>query len=77
MKRNMKFSWKALLLSPLPGPFVYTIAFVILALSRNLILEFLFLFILRSVFSFGTPVYRRGCLVISTVCSDISIWTSL
>jgi RsiW-degrading membrane proteinase PrsW (M82 family) len=54
----MKFSWKALILAPLPVPLVYSVAFVILSpMSKHPISGFLFCFILGSVFSYGTTLF--------------------
>jgi hypothetical protein len=57
MKPNMKFSWTALILAPLPVPFVYTVAFVCSNSSRSPILQFLFFFVLGSVFSYCTTIF--------------------
>ena len=54
----MRFSWKALLLAPLPVPLVYSLAFVILSpMSKHPIPGFLFCFVLGSIFSFGTTLF--------------------
>jgi len=47
-----------LLLAPLPVPFVYSVAFVILAsMSSHPIFGFLLCFILGSVFSYGATIF--------------------
>ncbi len=54
----MKFSWKALFLAPLPVPFIYSVAFVILSgMGKHPIYEFLFCFVFGSVFSYGTTLF--------------------
>lgn len=54
----MRFSWKALILAPLPVPLVYSVAFVILSpMSKHPISGFLFCFVLGSVFSYGTTLF--------------------
>ena len=54
----MKFSWKALFVAPLPVPFVYSVAFVILSpMGKHPISGFLFCFILGSMFSYGATLF--------------------
>ena len=52
----MKFSWKAIVLSPLAAPLVYTAALEIMAPGKNPLLSFLVLFGLSSLFSLGASI---------------------
>ncbi len=83
----MKFSWKAIVLSPLAVPFVYSAAFEIMAPGKNPILAFLFLFVLGSIFSLAvsilialpalflisrfTPLTARITAVVGTVLAGV------
>lgn len=53
----MKFSWKALLLAPLPIPLLYSAALMILTSGKFAILWFFFWSAVSSVFSYGTTVF--------------------
>jgi hypothetical protein len=57
MNRAMKFSWKALILAPLPIPLVFSALFEISTPGRSPILSFAFLFALGSVLSYGITIF--------------------
>lgn len=57
MNRTMKFSWKTLILAPLPIPLVFSALLEILAPVRGSILSFLFFFVLGSVLSYGITIF--------------------
>jgi hypothetical protein len=57
LNRTMKFSWKALLLAPLPIPLLYSAALMILTSGKFAILWFFFWSAVSSVFSYGTTVF--------------------
>lgn len=68
----MKFSWKAIALSPLVIPFVYSAAIAVLLPSKDPILGFLALFYLGSVFSLAVSI-----LILLPVLFLISRFTPL
>jgi hypothetical protein len=53
----MRFSWKALLLAPLPVPFLASLALMIMAGANNLLYGFLIFFALGSIFSYGVTLF--------------------
>lgn len=55
--RTMKFSWKALLLAPLPIPIILSAAFVNLAGVKSAVLGLLVCSALGSLFSYGATVF--------------------
>jgi len=57
MNRTMKFSWKALILAPLPIPLVFSALFEISTPGRSPIFSFLFFFVLGSVLSYGVTIF--------------------
>lgn len=84
----MRFSWKALLLAPLPTPFLAGLALLIMAGANNLLYGFLILFALGSAFSYGvtlsgflpalfilsrfTPLNRRNTCALGTLLGAAS-----
>jgi hypothetical protein len=56
MNNTMIFSWKGLALAPLPIPFIYSIAFVILAQSGSPLILFLILFAFGGFVSYCTTL---------------------
>jgi hypothetical protein len=57
MTGNMKFSWKALLLAPLPIPLIYGAVFEISAPGKNPFGGFLILSALSIVLSYGITLF--------------------
>jgi hypothetical protein len=57
MTRTMKFSWKALVLAPLPIPLVFSALFEISTPGRSPILSFVFFIALGSVLSYGITIF--------------------
>jgi len=58
VNRTMKFSWKALILAPLPIPLVISVWFATSGLGRGPNLSaFLFFFVIGCVLSYGTTIF--------------------
>jgi hypothetical protein len=57
MSRSMNFSWKALILAPLPIPLIFGALFAISFPGRNPFASFLFFSALGSVLSYGTTMF--------------------
>ncbi len=62
MKRTKTFSWKGLVLAPLPVPLIFSALFEISIPDRSPILSFLFFFAMSSVLSYGTIFFLLPCL---------------
>ena len=71
----MKFSWRALLLAPLPVPVVYSILFEISAPGRSPILSVLILSVLGSVLSYATVLLLfLPCLFVVSRFLPLTVW---
>jgi hypothetical protein len=54
---TMKFSWKALILAPLPIPIFIGLMFMFLASAKNPLFTFLFFFVIGGALSYGTTLF--------------------
>ena len=74
MNRTMKFSWKALILAPLPIPLVFSALFEISTPGRSPIFSFLFFFVLGSVLSYGITIFLfLPCLFLVSRLTSLTV----
>ena len=70
----MKFSWKGLILAPLVIPFFYSIGFMALVSSGNLLGSFLIVFLAGCVFSYCTTVFLfLPCLFLASKLKPLTV----
>ena len=75
MKQTMRFSWKALLLAPLPIPLAISVWFATSGLGSSPNLSaFLFFFVIGCVLSYGTTIFLfLPCLLLTSRLTSLTV----
>ena len=73
MNHKMKFSWKGVILAPLPLPLIFSFMLSFFSPGRSPLFSFLFFFIIGAVISYGTMLFIfLPCLFLISIFKSLT-----